>query len=153
MELEFYKAKRVFLTGHTGFKGTWLSRILVNAGADVTGYSLEPPTEPNLFSMAGLSGKITSIIGDIRDRDKLKQAFNIAQPEIVFHLAAQPIVRSSYIDPAYTYETNVMGTVNILECVRTVQVPVQSVVIITTDKVYENKNWAGSLLECAQKGG
>lgn len=103
--------------------------------------------------MAGLSGKITSIIGDIRDRDKLKQAFNIAQPEIVFHLAAQPIVRSSYIDPAYTYETNVMGTVNILECVRTVQVPVQSVVIITTDKVYENKNWAGSLLECAQKGG
>lgn len=142
MGLEFYKGKRVFITGHTGFKGTWLSRILVNAGADVTGYSLEPPTEPNLFSIAGLTGKITSVIGDVRDRDKLMQAFYNAQPEIVFHLAAQPIVRSSYQDPAYTYETNVMGTVYILECMRTLQVPVKSVVIITTDKVYENKNWA-----------
>lgn len=114
----------------------------MDAGADVTGYSLEPPTEPNLFSMIGLNGKIASVMGDIRDRDKLMQTFCNAQPEIVFHLAAQPIVRSSYLDPTYTYDTNVMGTVNILECVRTLQVPVKSVVIITTDKVYENKNWA-----------
>lgn len=132
----------MFITGHTGFKGAWLSRILVNAGADVTGYSLEPPTEPNLFTIAGLSENITSVLGDIRDRDKLMQVFYDAQPEIVFHLAAQPIVRCSYLEPAYTYETNVMGTVNILECVRTLQVPVKSAVIITTDKVYENKNWA-----------
>lgn len=142
MDLNFYKGKRVFITGHTGFKGAWLSRILVNAGADVTGYSLEPPTEPNLFTIAGLSENITSVLGDIRDRDKLMQVFYDAQPEIVFHLAAQPIVRCSYLEPAYTYETNVMGTVNILECVRTLQVPVKSAVIITTDKVYENKNWA-----------
>ena len=142
MDLNFYKGKRVFITGHTGFKGAWLSRILVNAGADVTGYSLEPPTEPNLFTIAGLSENITSVLGDIRDRDKLMQVFYDAQPEIVFHLAAQPIVRGSYLEPAYTYETNVMGTVNILECVRTLQVPVKSAVIITTDKVYENKNWA-----------
>ena len=113
----------MFITGHTGFKGAWLSRILVNAGADVTGYSLEPPTEPNLFTIAGLSENITSVLGDIRDRDKLMQVFYDAQPEIVFHLAAQPIVRGSYLEPAYTYETNVMGTVNILECVRTLQVP------------------------------
>ncbi len=138
---EFFRGKRVFITGHTGFKGNWLCRILVNAGAIITGYSLPAPTEPNLFSLTGLAEDMTSIIGDIRDRDKLMKAFHAAQPEIVFHLAAQPIVRDSYKIPAYTYETNVMGTVNILECVRTLQVPVRSVVIITTDKVYENKNW------------
>ncbi len=132
----------MFITGHTGFKGSWLCRILINAGAVVTGYSLPAPTEPNLFSLAGLTENMTSIIGDIRDRDKLMKAFYAAQPETVFHLAAQPIVRDSYKDPASTYETNVMGTVNILECVRALQTPVRSVVIITTDKVYENKNWA-----------
>lgn len=141
MNLEFYKGKRVFITGHTGFKGSWLCRFLVNAGAEVTGYSLEPPTEPNLFTIAGLEGKITSVIGDIRDRDKLLKVFQNAHPEIVFHFAAQPIVRESYRNPSYTYETNVMGTVNLLECVRTLQEPVKSVVIVTTDKVYENKNW------------
>lgn len=141
MNLEFYKGKRVFITGHTGFKGSWLCRFLVNAGAEVTGYSLEPPTEPNLFTIAGLEGKITSVIGDIRDRDKLLKVFQNAHPEIVFHFAAQPIVRESYRNPSYTYETNVMGTVNLLECVRTLQEPVKSVVTITTDKVYENKNW------------
>ena len=118
--MEFCRGKRVFVTGHTGFKGTWLCRILVGAGAIVTGYALEPPTRPNLFELADLEGEMTSIIGDIRDREKLLAAFRAAKPEIVLHLAAQPIVRDSYKDPAYTYEANVMGTVNILECVRLV---------------------------------
>ena len=139
--LDFYCGKRVFVTGHTGFKGAWLCRILVNAGAVVTGYALEPPTQPNLFDLAGLEGRMTSVIGDIRDRAKLKAAFDAARPEMVLHLAAQPIVRDSYKDPAYTYETNVMGTVNILECVRAAQEPVRSVVNITTDKVYQNREW------------
>lgn len=141
VNLEFYRGKRVFVTGHTGFKGAWLCRILSGLGAEVTGYSLEPPTQPNLFDLAGLEGRMVSVIGDIRDREKLMGAFQKAMPEIVFHLAAQPIVRDSYKAPAYTYETNVMGTVNILECVRTAWAPVRSVVIITTDKVYENREW------------
>ena len=140
MNLSFYKDKRVFVTGHTGFKGTWLCRMLINAGAIVTGYSLEPPTEPNLYSLAGLEGKITSVIGDIRDFSHLKQAFDRARPEIVLHLAAQPIVRDSYRDPRYTYETNVMGTVNLLECVRLSDC-VKSVLNVTTDKVYKNNEW------------
>lgn len=140
MDMSFYKGKRVFVTGHTGFKGTWLCRMLVNAGAIVTGYSLQPPTEPNLFSLAGLEGKMTSVIGDVRDMDMLKAAFDAAQPEIVIHLAAQPIVRDSYKDPRYTYETNVMGTVNILECVRLSDC-VKSVLNVTTDKVYKNNEW------------
>ena len=140
MNLSFYKDKRVFVTGHTGFKGTWLCRMLVNAGAIVTGYSLEPPTEPNLYSLAGLEGRITSVIGDIRDFSHLKQAFDRARPEIVLHLAAQPIVRDSYRDPRYTYETNVMGTVNLLECVRLSDC-VKSVLNVTTDKVYKNNEW------------
>ena len=138
--LNFYKGKRVFLTGHTGFKGSWLARILVGAGAIVTGYSLNPPTEPNLFSLAGLEGKITSVIGDVRDFEALKKAFFEADPEIVLHLAAQPIVRDSYKDPRYTYETNVMGTVTILECVR-LSKNVKSVLNVTTDKVYKNNEW------------
>lgn len=139
--MEFYCGKRIFVTGHTGFKGTWLCRILVDAGAIVTGYSLEPPTQPNLFDLAGLEGKMTSVIGDIRDQEKLIAAFRTARPEIVFHLAAQPIVRDSYKDPAYTYETNVMGTVNILECVRLAP-GVKSFLNVTTDKVYHNNEWA-----------
>ena len=142
MNLEFYRNKRVFITGHTGFKGSWLCRILVGAGAEVTGYALEPPTQPNRFALAGLDGKMTSVIEDIRDRDKLAGAFQKARPEIVFHLAAQPIVRTSYQEPVLTYETNVMGTVNLLECVRTSQESVRSVVNITTDKVYVNREWA-----------
>ena len=137
---DFYKGKKVLVTGHTGFKGTWLSRILVNAGAEVTGYSLNPPTEPALFHMAGLEGKMTSVIGDIRDLAHLKETFETCQPEIVLHLAAQPIVRDSYKDPVYTYETNVMGTVNILECVRLFPC-VKSFLNVTTDKVYENMEW------------
>lgn len=140
MDISFYKGKRVLVTGHTGFKGSWLCRMLVNAGAIVTGYSLEPPTQPNLFSLAGLTGKMTSVIGDIRDFDKLKQVFADCQPEIVLHLAAQPIVRDSYKDPRYTYETNVMGTVNLLECVRLFDC-VKSVLNVTTDKVYLNNEW------------
>ncbi len=138
--LDFYKGKQVFVTGHTGFKGSWLCRMLVDAGAVVTGFALEPPTQPNLFALAGLEGRMTSVIGDIRDREKLKAAFDAAQPEIVIHLAAQPIVRDSYKDPAYTYETNVMGTVNILECVR-LSGCVRSFLNVTTDKVYQNREW------------
>lgn len=136
----FYKGKRVFVTGHTGFKGSWLCKILANWGADVTGYSLEPPTNPNLFEIADIKSDIKSVIGDIRDYESLKKAFDEAQPEIVLHLAAQPIVRDSYKMPAYTYETNVMGTVNILECVRLSDC-VKSFLNVTTDKVYENKEW------------
>lgn len=140
-ELDFYRGRRVFVTGHTGFKGSWLCHILAKAGAEVTGYALEPPTQPSLFLLAGLSGKMTSVQGDVRNFESLKAAFNAARPEIVFHLAAQPIVRDSYRDPVYTYETNVMGTVHVLECIRTSQAPVKSVVIVTTDKVYRNNEW------------
>ena len=139
-DLNLYRGKRVLITGHTGFKGSWLCRILVNAGAVVTGYSLEPPTNPALFDMCGLEGKMDSVIGDIRDPEHLKEAFAKAQPEIVLHLAAQPIVRDSYKNPVYTYETNVMGTVNICECVRQNDC-VKSFLNVTTDKVYENKEW------------
>lgn len=140
MDLSFYKGKKVLVTGHTGFKGTWLCRILINAGAQVTGYSLNPPTEPNLFSMADVESRMNSVIGDIRDLDHLKKVFEETQPEIVLHLAAQPIVRDSYKDPVYTYETNVMGTVNICECVR-LNPCVKSFLNVTTDKVYKNNEW------------
>ena len=138
--LDFYKGKTVLITGHTGFKGSWLCRILVNAGANVVGYSLEPPTTPNLFELSGIEASIHSVIGDIRDRKHLMEVFEQYHPEIVFHLAAQPIVRDSYKDPVYTYETNVMGTVNICECVRKYSC-VKSFLNVTTDKVYENKEW------------
>lgn len=138
--LEFYKGKKVLVTGHTGFKGSWLCRILINAGADVTGYALEAPTEPNLFGLCGVRDKMNSVIGDIRDLEHLQKVFDEVQPEIVFHLAAQPIVRDSYKNPVYTYETNVMGTVNICECVR-LHPSVKSFLNVTTDKVYENKEW------------
>lgn len=138
--MDFYKGKRVLITGHTGFKGAWLCQMLINAGAEVTGYALNPPTKPSLFEIANISGKMNSVIGDIRDLSKLKETFIKAQPEIVFHLAAQPIVRESYKNPVYTYETNVMGTVNICECVRTSD-SVKSFLNVTTDKVYLNKEW------------
>ena len=140
LDMDFYHGKRVFVTGHTGFKGTWLCRMLVNAGAKVAGYSLKPPTEQNLFEMAGLEGWMTSEIGDIRNLGHLETVFETFQPEIVFHLAAQPIVRDSYKDPRTTYETNVMGTVNLLECIRKMP-SVRSVVNVTTDKVYQNNEW------------
>lgn len=141
MGLSFYKGKRVLVTGHTGFKGAWMCRVLVDAGAILTGYSLEAPTQPNLFALAGVEDNMTSIIGDVRDLAHLMEVFDQTQPELVLHLAAQPIVRTSYEQPVYTYETNVMGTVNILECVRT-HPCVKSFLNVTTDKVYENKEWA-----------
>lgn len=141
MDLNFYKGKRVLVTGHTGFKGAWMCRVLVDAGAILTGYSLEAPTQPNLFALAGVEDNMTSIIGDVRDLAHLMEVFDQTQPELVLHLAAQPIVRTSYEQPVYTYETNVMGTVNILECVRT-HPCVKSFLNVTTDKVYENKEWA-----------
>lgn len=137
---EFYRGKRVFITGHTGFKGSWLCQVLLQAGAEVTGYSLPAPTQPNLFAISGLENGIHSVTGDIRDVQALKAAFDAARPEIVLHLAAQPIVRDSYKDPRYTYETNVMGTVNILECVRQSDC-VRSFLNVTTDKVYQNNEW------------
>ena len=140
----FYKNKKVLITGHTGFKGSWLCRILINAGAKVTGYSLEPPTEPSLFKLAKIENDINHIIGDIRDLDHLTKVFDEVQPEIVLHLAAQPIVRESYKNPVGTYETNVMGTVNICKCVRTHEC-VRSFLNVTTDKVYKNNEWAWGL--------
>ena len=137
LNLSFYKNKKVLVTGHTGFKGTWLCKILINAGAKVTGYSLNPPTQPNLFELSKIENDMISVIGDIRDYEKLKAVFDQCKPEIVFHLAAQPIVRDSYKDPKYTYETNVLGTVNILECVR-LSSSVKSFLNVTTDKVYLN---------------
>ncbi|MDY2744151.1 MAG: GDP-mannose 4,6-dehydratase, partial [Methanosphaera sp.] len=118
LDLRFYKGKTILVTGHTGFKGTWLCKILINAGAKVVGYALEAPTNPSLFKLSNIEKDMISIIGDIRDYEKLKSVFDKYQPELVIHLAAQPIVRDSYKDPRYTYDTNVMGTVNILECVR-----------------------------------
>ncbi len=144
--LNFYKNKTVLVTGHTGFKGSWLCRILVNAGAKVVGYSLEAPTEPNLFGLIKLADDMTSIIGDIRDREHLMQVFDEYQPEIVLHLAAQPIVRESYKNPVYTYETNVMGTVNVCEAVRTHSC-VKSFLNVTTDKVYLNDERAEGFKE------
>lgn len=138
--LDFYRGKKVLITGHTGFKGAWLTRILTQAGAVVTGYSLKPQTVPNLFEIAGLDKNMDHAVGDIRDLPHLKEVFERVSPEIVFHLAAQPIVRDSYRDPVSTFETNVMGTVNILECARLFP-SVSSLLNVTTDKVYENKEW------------
>ncbi len=130
----------MLVTGHTGFKGSWLCRILLNAGAEVTGYALLPPTNPSLFEISGLETQMNCVYGDIRDLEKLQKVFEAVQPEIVFHLAAQPIVRDSYINPVYTYETNVMGTVNVCECVR-LNPCVRSFLNVTTDKVYRNCEW------------
>ena len=135
----FYNGKRVFLTGHTGFKGSWLSLMLKELGADVYGFSLAPNTTPDLFTILGLENHIHSTIGDIRDLEALTKAYKEANPDVVLHLAAQPIVRDSYKDPRYTYETNVMGTVNILECLRNSPGAV-SFLNVTTDKVYENND-------------
>lgn len=140
---DFYRDKKVLVTGHTGFKGAWMVKVLMMAGADITGYSLTPPTEPNLFEMLTKTrniadkGTLSSVIGDVRDIKHLKQSFDEAQPEIVIHMAAQPIVRQSYVDPVGTYETNVLGTVNVLECCRQTS-SVKSVINVTTDKVYRN---------------
>lgn len=137
MDLSFYKGKKVLITGHTGFKGSWISLVLLQLGADVSGYALKPDTEPNLYDLCDLEDKMSSYIGDVRDLENMQRVFNEVQPEVVIHMAAQPLVRESYRRPVYTYETNVMGTVNVLECVRNTP-SVKSVVNVTTDKVYKN---------------
>lgn len=138
--IDYYRGKKVLVTGHTGFKGAWLCRMLLDAGAEVTGYALEAPTEPSLFELAKLENEMNSVIGDVRDLAHLQKVFKETKPEMVLHLAAQPIVRESYKSPVYTYETNVMGTVNILECVRLSET-VRSFLNVTTDKVYHNREW------------
>jgi CDP-glucose 4,6-dehydratase len=140
LDLNFYRDKKVFITGHTGFKGAWLCQILSIFGAKIRGYALSPETEPNLFSILKIDQLVDSVFGDIRDLSCLRESLFNFQPEIVFHLAAQPIVRASYNNPVYTYETNVMGTVNILEAVRHCP-SVRSLVVVTTDKVYKNLEW------------
>lgn len=140
MTFDFYRDKTVLVTGHTGFKGSWMCKVLSMCGANVVGYSLEPPTDPSLYEIARIKDSIISVIGDIRDREKLVAVFEKYRPEIVIHMAAQPIVRTGYIDPAYTYETNVMGTVNVCEAVRLCGC-VRSFINVTTDKVYKNNEW------------
>ena len=135
-----YRGKRVFVTGHTGFKGAWLTQILLESGAEVCGYALQPPTRPSLFELLSLSEHCRSVTGDIRNLDALTKAMADFRPEIVFHLAAQPLVIDSYENPVYTYETNVMGTVYLLEATRKCG-SVRSIVNVTTDKVYQNNEW------------
>ena len=148
----FWYGRRVLLTGHTGFKGGWLALWLQSMGAHLVGYSLQPPSNPNMFSVADVGQGMDSIVGDIRDLDNLKKVFHSHQPEVVFHLAAQPLVRYSYQNPIETYATNVMGTVNLLEAVRCTG-SVKSVVNITTDKCYENKEWIWGYRENEPLGG
>lgn len=136
----FYRNKKVLITGHTGFKGSWMCQFLLELGATVIGYALEPSTEPSLFQICGLNGEIESRIGDIRNLEQLEEVFQETKPELVVHMAAQPLVRESYRKPVYTYDVNVMGTVNILECVRKNDC-VKSFLNVTTDKVYLNREW------------
>jgi len=152
MNAAFWEGKRVFVTGHTGFKGSWLSLWLQSLGAHVTGYALQPPTSPSLFEEAEVGGGMTSVIGDVRDLAALTSAMRQADPQIVIHMAAQPLVRHSYADPVGTYSTNVMGTVNLLEAVRVVGT-VRCVVNVTTDKCYENREWLWGYRETDTLGG
>jgi CDP-glucose 4,6-dehydratase len=147
-----WAGRRVFLTGHTGFKGGWLALWLAHLGADVRGYSLDPYTTPNLFDVARLGSRIEDIRGDIRDGAAVDRAMTEFKPEVVFHLAAQPLVRLSYADPILTYETNVMGTARVLDAVRRTP-SVRAVVSITTDKCYENKEWVWGYRETDPLGG
>ena len=140
IDRDFYKNRKILITGHTGFKGTWMCQVLLELGAEVTGYALQPPTDPSLFSLTGMAEQMQSIEGDVRDLEHLLRVFEEMQPEIVIHMAAQPIVRESYANPVYTYDVNVMGTVNVLECVRRTA-SVRSFVNVTTDKVYKNREW------------
>lgn len=150
--MEVYKGKTVFITGHTGFKGSWLSLWLHSLGAFVTGYSLLPPTEPNLYTLCDIGSIVKDMTGDVRDYDHLLKAMEEAQPEIVFHLAAQPLVLHSYSEPKETFDVNVGGTVNVLEAVRHCP-SVQAVVIVTTDKCYENNEWLWGYRENDRLGG
>lgn len=152
MEMNFWNGKKVFLTGHTGFKGSWLCLWLSRLGAHVTGYALPPPTNPSLFELAGVGALVDSRIADVRDADLLARTLCAAQPEIVIHMAAQPLVRDSYKIPVETYATNVMGTVHLLEAVRCCS-SVRAVVNVTTDKCYENREWVWGYRENEPMGG
>ncbi|KHA80294.1 CDP-glucose 4,6-dehydratase [Janthinobacterium lividum] len=152
MNAAFWHGKRVFLTGHTGFKGGWLSLWLQQLGADVTGYALDAPTTPSLFEAASVARGMRSIIGDVRDGDAVKRAMAVARPDIVIHMAAQPLVRYSYVNPVETYSTNVMGVVNLLEAVRATP-GVRAVVNVTSDKCYENREWPWGYRENEAMGG
>lgn len=152
MSASFWRGRKVFITGHTGFKGGWLCLWLQSLGAEITGFSLEPPTSPSLFEVARVGQGMSSIIGDIRDGEVLSRAMNEARPEVVIHMAAQPLVRYSYDHPVETYSTNVMGTVHLLEAVRAVGT-VRSVVVVTSDKCYENKEWVWGYRENEPMGG
>lgn len=152
MNSTFWQGKRVFLTGHTGFKGSWIALWLQSLGAELTGYALSPPSDPNLFEVAKVSSGMKSIIADIRDIETLKKAVNDSKPEIVIHMAAQSLVRYSYTNPVETYATNVMGTVNILEVVRSSKTA-KAVVIVTSDKCYENLEWNWGYREDDPLGG
>jgi len=147
-----YKGRKVFITGHTGFKGSWICLLLHKLGADVYGYALDPPTNPSLFIEANVGEIITSTIGDIRDYKFLLQTIKEIQPEIIIHMAAQPLVMESYKNPRETYEINVMGTVNIFESARQVE-SVKVILNITTDKCYENKEWHWGYRENEPMGG
>ena len=152
MDVEFWRGKRVFLTGHTGFKGSWLSVWLQSVGAEVYGYALAPNTTPNMYGEARVDELVHSVIGDVRDENRLNQAYEAARPDIAIHMAAQPIVRDSYIDPVGTYATNVMGTVNFLEAVRRYP-SARAVLVVTSDKCYENKEWVWGYREDEPMGG
>ena len=148
----FWKGKRVFLTGHTGFKGSWLSLWLQSMGAEVTGFALNPPTNPSLFDVANVGDSMRSVIGDVRDLNLLQKTMQDADPEIVIHMAAQPLVRYSYINPVETYATNVMGSVHLLEAVRHTK-SVKALVNVTSDKCYDNKEWVWGYREDEAMGG
>ena len=148
----FYSGRRVLITGHTGFKGSWLAVILRWLGAEVLGYALQPNTDPSLFEAVRLADQVSSVFADIRDYDSLLDTMRRFQPEIIIHMAAQPIVRESYRDPRYTYEVNVMGTVNLLEAARSVS-SVRAIVNVTTDKCYENREWCWGYRESDPLGG
>jgi CDP-glucose 4,6-dehydratase len=152
MNPDFWKGRRVFLTGHTGFKGSWMALWLQSLGADLTGFALQPPTRPSLFEEGRVSDGMRSIIGDIREPSGVRAAMERARPEVVIHMAAQPLVRYSYQNPVETYATNVMGTVHLLEAVRNVP-GVKAVVNITTDKCYENREWVWGYRENEPMGG
>jgi CDP-glucose 4,6-dehydratase len=152
MSFNFWQGKRVLVTGHTGFKGSWLTLWLQSKGAHVIGYALTPSTEPSLFEIANVANNITSVLGDVRDLAHLCSTFTKHEPQIVFHMAAQALVKRSYFDPVETYSTNVMGTVNLLEAIRATK-SVKSVVNITSDKCYENREWVWGYRENEAMGG
>jgi CDP-glucose 4,6-dehydratase len=152
IDTSFWRGKRVFVTGNTGFKGAWLSIWLAELGAEVFGYALEPPTEPSLFSAASLAGRTRATIGDIRDRASLGKALAEARPDVIMHLAAQPLVRLSYAEPLLTYETNIIGTANLLEAARS-SPGLRAIVVVTTDKCYENREWPWGYRENEALGG